>query len=147
MNDNEYYPFAYTAKGEPYYENTAGYRDKRISMIGALCNGVFKAPFMFEGHCNAQVIEGYFKEILLPVLAPESVIILDNASFHKSAKLEIMAKENGHRLLYLPAYSPDFNPIEHWWFKIKNEIKKLMRNGFMKLYEAMRINLHFLSQA
>ena len=147
MNDNEHYPYVYTAKGEPYYEDIAGYRDKRISMIGALCNGVLKAPFMFEGHCNAQVIEKYFKNVLIPSLAPESVIILDNASFHKSAKLEIMAKENGHRLLYLPAYSPDFNPIEHWWFKIKNEIKKKMRDFSTKLQDAMQWALEWLSQA
>lgn len=147
MNDNEYYPYAYTAKGEPYYENVAGHRDKRISMIGALCCGELKAPFMFEGHCNGYVIEKYFKEVLLPSLAPESVIILDNASFHKSAKLEIMAKENGHRLLYLPAYSPDFNPIEHWWFKIKNEIRKKMRNFATKLEEAMLWVLRQLSLA
>ena len=147
MDDNEYYPYVYTARGEPYYEDIAGYRDKRISMIGALCAGELKAPFMFEGHCNGKVIEKYFKEVLLPSLAPESVIILDNASFHKSAKLEIMAKQNGHRLLYLPAYSPDFNPIEHWWAKIKNEIKKKMRNGLMKLNEAMQSVLCYLSLA
>ena len=99
MDDNEYYPYVYTPKGKPYYEAIAGHRDKRISMIGALCDGELKAPFMFEGHCNGDVIERYFKEVLLPRLAPESVIILDNASFHKSPRLEIMA--NGHRLLYL----------------------------------------------
>ena len=147
MDDNECYPYVYTPKGQPYYADVAGYRDKRISMIGALCNGELKAPFMFEGHCNAHVIEKYFKEVLLPSLAPESVIILDNASFHKSAKLEIMAKENGHRLLYLPAYSPDFNPIEHWWFKIKNEIRKKMRNFATKLEEAMQWALDVLSIA
>ena len=95
----------------------------------------------------SHVIEKYFAEVLIPSLAPESVIILDNASFHKSAKLEIMAKKNGHRLLYLPAYSPDFNPIEHWWFKIKNEIRKKMRNFATKLEEAMRWALNLLSIA
>ena len=147
MDDNEYYPYVYTPKGKPYNADIAGHRDKRISMIGALCNGELKAPFMFEGYCNSDVIEKYFKEILIPSLAPESVIILDNASFHKSAKLEIMAKENGHRLLYLPAYSPDFNPIEHWWFKIKNEIRKKMRNFAAKLEEAMQWALNLLSIA
>lgn len=147
MDDNEYYPYAYTAIGKPYYEAIAGHRDKRISMIGALCAGELNATFMFEGYCNGEVIEQYFKEVLLPRLAPESVIILDNASFHKSPKLEIMAKENGHRLLYLPAYSPDLNPIEHWWHKIKNEIKKKMRNALMKLKEAMQWILCELSLA
>lgn len=147
MDDNEYYPYVYTPKGKPYYANIAGYRDKRISMIGALCDGELKAPFMFEGHCNGDVIERYFKEVLLPRLAPESVIILDNASFHKSPKLEIMAKENGHRLLYLPAYSPDFNPIEHWWAKIKNQIRKKMRDLSTKLRIAMDYVLRKLSIA
>ena len=46
MDDNEYYPYVYTAKGKPYYEAIAGHRDKRISMIGALCAGELKATFI-----------------------------------------------------------------------------------------------------
>ena len=104
--------------------------------------------------CKESIVEtksrGFFifaSLIVSPILAPESVIILDNASFHKSPKLEIIAKENGHRLLYLPAYSPDFNPIEHWWAKIKNQIRKKMRDLSTKLRIAMDYVLRKLSIA
>ena len=95
------------------------------------------APFMFEGYCNTKVFEIYINNILVPILKPGMMVIIDNASFHKSFRIEDSIKSAGCDLIYLPPYSPDLNPIEHYWHKIKTSIRKLMRNSKMILSEAM----------
>lgn len=145
MNDNDFYPYAYAEVGKRHYEPHPGYRTKRISMIGGLCGKQFCAPFMFEGHCNTATFEIYLEKVLLPVLKKGMVVIIDNASFHKSVKIKELIHHAGCQLLYLPPYSPDFNPIEHYWHKIKTAIRKKMRDGKIALEEAMSSILADLS--
>ena len=147
MNDNEYYPYAYSKKGQRYYEAHPGHRSKRLSMIGAWCNRRFIAPFMFEGHCNTKLFEIYLAKILIPQLKPGSNVIMDNASFHKSQNIQNLIKNAKCQLLYLPPYSPDFNPIEKFWNKAKNVIKKKMRKAAQSLDDAMLEALNRLSIA
>lgn len=116
-----------------------------MSMIGALCNQDFMAPFMFQGHCNTEVFEGYIEKILTPQLTKEKTVIIDNASFHKSEKIKNLMQSAGIKLIYLPPYSPDLNPIEHYWHKIKNSIRKLMRNSKLSLENAMEKTLKEMS--
>ena len=68
MNDNDFYPYAYSAIGTRHYEAHPGHYKKRISMIGGLCNKDFMAPLMFEGHCNTTVFELYVEQVLVPKL-------------------------------------------------------------------------------
>ena len=107
-------------------------------MIGGLCNQHFIAPFMFEGHCNTTVFELYVEQVLVPELRKDMVVVIDNASFHKSTKIKNLIEAVGAKLLYLPPYSPDLNPIEHYWHKIKTVIRKLMRDTQLILDEAMQ---------
>ena len=88
MNDNDFYPYAYSTIGERYYETQPGHYKKKISGIGGLCNQHFMGPFMFQGHCNTEVFEHYLEKILLPQLTKEKIVVIDNASFHKSAKIK-----------------------------------------------------------
>jgi len=147
MDDNDFYPYAYQSVGIRYYEAHSGYRQKRMSMIGGLCNDTFQAPFMFEGHCNGVVFELYIEKVLLPTLSKGMTIIIDNASFHRSDKVREMIESAGCQLMYLPPYSPDFNPIEHWWHKIKNAIRKKMREISKNLQQAMDITLKEMCKA
>ena len=80
---------------------------------------------VFEGGCNADVTGIYFRDILLPRLARGSVVALDNASFHKASSARELAQACGVELLYLPAYSLDLNPIEHFWARLKAYLRKL----------------------
>ena len=145
MNDNDFYPYAYCQLGKRHYESRSGHYKKRISMIGGLCSDQFIAPFMFEGHCNAEVFESYLEKILLPSIETGTTIIIDNASFHKSLKARNLIKDAGCNLIYLPPYSPDLNPIEHYWHKIKTAIRKKMRDTKESLEAAMESILKVLS--
>ena len=145
MNDNDFYPYAYSQIGKRYYESKPGHYTKRISMIGGLCGKQFQAPFMFEGHCNTATFEVYIEKILAPELKPGMTIVIDNASFHKSEKVKKLINDAECQLIFLPPYSPDLNPIEHWWHKIKTGIRKIMRDTKAVLDEAMGITLKSMS--
>ncbi len=83
----------------------------------------------FEGHCNRDVFETWLEQMLLPSLKLGSVIICDNASFHKGGRIRELIEQAGCHLLYLPPYSPDLNPIEHQWFRLKNRMRKQIQSG------------------
>ena len=78
----------------------------------------------FTGTCNRDLFEMWLEKCLLPKLNPGDIIVIDNASFHKSQAIEDLIAKFGCELLYLPPYSPDFNPIENWWFVLKNWMRQ-----------------------
>lgn len=100
---------------------------------------------MFEGHCNTATFEVYLEKVLVPSLAPGMTVIIDNASFHKSAKIKQLIEDAKCKLLFLPPYSPDLNPIEHCWHKIKTTIRKIMRDTKCILDDAMASALKTIS--
>ena len=117
-------PWARAARGEKVYSGVSGARRGRTSVISASRDGrTLVAPFTFEGHCNRDVVEVYFREMLLPSIPAGSVIVLDNASFHRSPSLQVLVESAGCSLMFLPAYSPDLNPIEHVWASLKKSLQ------------------------
>lgn len=95
-----------------------------MSIMSGLCQGSLVAPLTFEGACNRMVFEKWLEQMLIPALKPGQTVILDNATFHKSEKISQLIRESGCQLQYLPPYSPDLNEIEHYWFPIKNRVRK-----------------------
>ena len=83
------------------------------------------AIHLFNNHlyCNYSRFAEWFEWSLIPLLLVSSVIIMDRASFHNRQILETIADTYGHRILWLPAYSPDKNPIEHLWANVKNWLR------------------------
>ena len=75
---------------------------------------------MISGSVNTAVFTSWVEQVLLPNLPEESVIVMDNASFHKGKDMQKMLEDSGHTLLYLPPYSPDLNPIEKKWAQAKH---------------------------
>ena len=103
-----------------------GGRKQRVSIIAASCQNEVFAPFIFEGNCHTEVFNAWVKKELVPGLKKGQVVVLDNASFHKSARtVELIAAANC-RVLFLPPYSPDYNPIEHYWHQLKSGVRKLL---------------------
>ena len=74
---------------------------------------------LFNANVNADVFTGWVYQDLLPKLPKNSVIVMDNATFHKREDTQNAIRNAGHELLYLPAYSPDLNPIEKKWAQAK----------------------------
>jgi transposase len=122
INHGTYNPYARAQRGERVYAEIAGSRRGRTSVISASSGGDLVQPFTFEGHCNGGVVLAWFREMLLPSIPGGSVIVLDNAAFHKSPGLLALVESSGCSLLFLPAYSPDLNPIGHVWAKLKKAL-------------------------
>ena len=76
-------------------------------------DGKLAATFLWQGTCNTCIFNLWCEELLSTLIDTNSVIILDNASFHKSAGTKELIEQKGAKLLFLPPYSPDLNPIEH----------------------------------
>lgn len=78
-----------------------------------------------EGAVNSEVFRLYVREVLLPTLAPGDVLVMDNLSAHKDGQALTMLREAGVTVRFLPAYSPDYNPIELMWSKVKSILRKI----------------------
>lgn len=98
---------------------------KRTNVIGALIGKCLLTVALFECNINTGIFNNWVESELIPKLPKKSVVVLDNAAFHKSPKLKIMLENSGHYLEYLPPYSPDLNPIEHKWAQAKSKKRKV----------------------
>ena len=94
-------------------------------MIAGLCNREIIAPVVFEGTCDTEVFLSYIKQILIKELKAGQVVVMDNINFHRNPKVKELIESVGCTILFLPTYSPDLNPIEHYWFKVKHQIRKV----------------------
>jgi transposase len=83
------------------------------------------APWLFEGAMDGEMFLAWVRQGLVPTLQPEDWVILDNLATHKVAGVREAIEAAGARLLYLPPYSPDFNPIENLWSKVKQILRRL----------------------
>ncbi len=91
---------------------------------------------MFYGTCNIAIFEAWVEQFLIKELDPGQVVVMDNATFHKTQKTKKLIKSVKCRLVFLPPYSPDLNPIEKFWANMKRWIKQNMPL-FDKLYDAL----------
>jgi len=97
----------------------------------------FLAPFTFQGGCNSDVFNAWLENVLLPTLPKGTTIVMDNAAFHKSAKTRELIEKFGCYLLFLPSYSPDLSPIEHWWHKIKSILRPIIQQPHDNLHNIL----------
>lgn len=149
MDDRQRSDYAWALRGERYHAQKPGKKTQRLSMIGALHlkHKNFFAPMIFEGTCNSALFFEWIDKILIPELPVNCCVVMDNASIHRSAKIKEKIESAGCHLIYLPPYSPDLNPIEHYWFKIKHSIKKLMTLLGYSLEKAMTTVLKKVSSS
>jgi transposase len=93
---------------------------RTLTFLGALRLDRLTAPCVFDGPINGQCFRAYVEQQLVPVLEPGDIVVMDNLGSHKSAAIRQMVRAAGARLWYLPPYSPDLNPIEQAFAKIKH---------------------------
>lgn len=91
----------------------------RVNAIGAIIDFQFLTVCLFDANVDSEIFFAWLTKDLIPKLPPESVVVMDNATFHKRSDMQDVLTTAGHTLLYLPPYSPDFNPIEHKWAEVK----------------------------
>lgn len=105
-------------------------------MIAAKLGKQILAPLEYSCSTDHVLVEWWLVNMLFPLLAMGSVIILDNASFHRKKALKTLAEKFGFTFVFLPPYSPDFNPIENYWAWMKRHIKKII-NSYNCLSDAI----------
>ncbi|MEK7410322.1 MAG: IS630 family transposase [Actinomycetota bacterium] len=97
------------------------------------------APWLFEGAMDGEMFLAWVRQGLVPTLQPQDLVIMDNLATHKVAGVRRAIEAVGARLLYLPPYSPDFNPIENLWSKIKHILRSLSPRTADELLQAVAI--------
>jgi len=105
------------------------------------------APWVFEGPMNGEMFLAWVRQGLAPSLRPGDVVILDNLATHKIRGVRETIEAAGARLLYLPPYSPDFNPIEPMWSKIKHVLRSHAPRTEEELLQAAKTAFNSVSTA
>ena len=114
----------YALRGHRCYGTQDWGAKGRTNVIGALLGTVLITISLFSCSIDTSIFNAWIIQGLLPKLPPKSVIILDNASFHKGNDMHREVENAGHILVYLPPYSPDLNPIEDKWAQAKSLRRK-----------------------
>jgi transposase len=117
---------------------------KTTTFVGALTTRGFIAPWVLDGPINRDAFETYVAKVLVPELRPGHVVVMDNLSSHKGPRVRQMIETAGASLHYLPPYSPDFNPIENAFAKLKALLRKAAERTIGGLWDAIgRLIDHF----
>jgi transposase len=95
------------------------------------------APFVLDGPINRNAFEIYVAKVLVPELKPGDIVVMDNLSSHKGPAVRAMIAAVGASLLYLPPYSPDFNPIEKAFSKLKAHLRKAAERTVSGLWDTI----------
>ena len=98
---------------------------KTTTFIAALRHNRVTAPFVLEGAMNGETFRAYVEQFLAPTLEKSDIVFMDNVPVHKVAGIQEAIEARGAVLIYLPAYSPDFNPIEQMFAKLKAVLRKI----------------------
>lgn len=123
-------------RGAKIYGSVSGSRYHRESFIAAQNQHTIFAPFCYTGTCDTSLFNTWLEKICVPELKPGDVLIMDNASFHKSETTRSIIQKAGCELLFLPPYSPDLNPIEKFWANFKRRVKETVK-AYSNLAEAV----------
>lgn len=129
--------YGYAPRGERAVSYEPGGKGTRLSLIGALSVEGFLGGLELEGTVNGDVFEAFVEQVLVPQPRPGKVVIWDNVSFHRRESLQDLIEAHGAIVKFLPAYSPEFNPIEECWPKLKAWLRKKAARTIEALQEAI----------
>ncbi len=129
-------------KGKRLLAFAPGGHWKTTTLIAALRHDRITAPYVFDRPINGISFLAYVEQALAPTLSSGDIVVMDNLGSHKVAGVREAIAATGASLLYLPPYSPDFNPIEQVFAKLKNQLRKAARRTVNTLWDAIGILLH-----
>jgi len=132
-------PYAYAPKGRRAYVQVPRNRGANTTLLASMSLEGMGPCLAVEGTTTATVFEAYVEQVLAPSLRRGQIVVLDNLGAHKSERARELIEERGCQLLYLPAYSPDFNPIEEAFSKIKGTLRKAQARTRAALIEALGV--------
>jgi len=110
---------------------------QRTNIIAGYVNKKSIAPMVFNDSCTTELFNSWVKNFLIKELVAGQFVIMDNASFHKSQRTRELIESVGCKIIFLPPYSPDLNPIEKFWANMKRWIKDRI-SDYTQLYDAIR---------
>lgn len=110
---------------------------KTTTFTGALRLTGMTAPFVYDGAMNGNVFMAYVEQVLIPTLSEGDIVVMDNLPAHKAAGVRNAIEAAGASLLYLPPYSPDFNPIENAFAKLKALLRAKAERTIAALWDAV----------
>jgi len=111
------------APGQRVLDSVPQNYSENITMLAAISLAGVSAPMTIQGAVDALVFKAYVERVLCPTLSLGDVVVMDNLGAHKVAGIQELIAAAGARVMYLPPYSPDFNPIEKCWSKIKTALR------------------------
>lgn len=114
---------------------------KTTTFVAGLRIGELSAPFLLDGAMNREAFETYVEKVLAPTLSDGDVVIMDNLAAHKGSKVRQLIERAGARLLLLPPYSPDLNPIERLFAKFKALLRKAAERTIPDLWQRIGLLL------
>lgn len=104
----------------------SGRKYRRVGIVAAKMGKQILAPLQYDGTMNALLFETWFETRLMCELPSNSVIVMDNAAFHRKRQLVSIAENYGQIVIFLPPYSPELNPIENFWACLKQKLRKIL---------------------
>jgi len=132
-------------RGERAEVSEPGYHEPNTSVIGSLSLTGINALMTIEGAVDTQVFDLFVEHFLVPTLIKGDLVVLDNVKFHYSQRAISLIEAAGARVEHLPAYSPDFNPIEECISKIKTTLRSLKARTKRKLNNALAKAIKMIS--
>ncbi|CAA9558710.1 Transposase [uncultured Synechococcales cyanobacterium] len=129
--------YARSPKGTRAYGHCPQQRGSNVTLIGAIALQGMVGAMNFPGGTDALAFETYLTQVLLPNLWPGACVVMDNLPAHKVARVREIIEDVGARLVYLSPYSPDFNPIENCWSKVKQFLRSRAARTYAELDQAI----------
>ena len=110
---------------------------KTVTFVGGLTLGGFIAPMLLDGPMDGEAFRAWCEQMLAPLLRPGHIVVMDNLAAHKVEGVRQAIEARGATLLYLPPYSPDFNPIENAFSKLKRLVRTAAERTVEGLWSAI----------
>ena len=134
-------------RGERAYGRVPKNRGKNLTLIASMSLSGMGESMCIEGDTDARAFEAYVEHFLAPSLREGQVVVMENLSAHRPERIRELIEARGAELVFMPSYSPDYNPIEQAFSKIKNVLRKLGARTHEALLEAMEEALSKVSAA